>query len=503
MQKKNNKKPFQLIILGGGTAGWMAANLFVKKWPNEQVKVTLVESPEIPIVGVGEGSTPTLKRFFNLINITEKEWMPHCNATYKVNIKFKQWSPNSGIEYYSHPFTTQVDTFTAPLFISNSFNRRLGMNVHITPEDFLLNGWLAREGKGPITPENFPFIMEYGYHFDSHLLGQFLATLAESRGVIHRRESISHCEQNSSGDIDSLVTEEGERITGDFFVDCSGFSAFLMQKTLNIPFESFKDNLFNDAAVVMASELEKEIPVETVSTALSAGWCWKIPLANRFGNGYVYSSDFITPEQAEIEFRKYIGCLDSEQDCRHLRMKVGQLSKHWSNNCIGLGLSQGFIEPLEATALHLVQVSIELFTELFEKSGFNNDNREIYNQRIHNRFEKVRDYIVAHYKLNTRTDSDYWVENRENMNLSDSLTAILDTWFQRGDLMEEIEKQKLNSHFDVVSWNCLLSGYGAFPKLLKDQKKIEDLYMTKDIENFLKGCSLNFSSHEKNLSALC
>ncbi len=503
--KNINKKPLHFIILGGGTAGWMAANLLVQKWSSDQVKVTLIESPEIGIVGVGEGSTPTLKRFFQLIDVTEKQWMPHCNATYKVNIRFDEWSPASGINSYGHPFTTQVDTFTAPSFITNSMNRRMGMNVYTKPEKFLLNGWLAQGGKGPIASENFPFIMEYGYHFDANLLGQFLAGLAESRGVIHRREYIDNCERDSTGNIKSLVTKSSEKISDDFFIDCSGFSSLLMQKALKIPFQSFKKNLFNDAAVVMKTEIDKNIPVETVSTALSAGWCWKIPLANRFGNGYVYSSDFLSPEKAEQEFRKHIDCINGDQECRHLTMKVGQLTEHWAHNCIALGLSQGFIEPLEATALHLVQVSIELFMELFEKGGFSHLNREIYNQKIRHRFEKVRDYIVAHYKLNTRTDSDYWIENRDNMNLSDSLVNILDVWFQRGDLGAEIERQQLNSHFDVVSWNCLLSGYGAFPKLKKlhrEKQQAVDLYLTCGIEKFMMGCALNFNSHEVNLAAL-
>jgi len=496
------QQPINIVILGGGTAGWMAANIFATKWQSNQVKVTLVESPDVDIIGVGEGSTPQLKRFFKMIDVKESEWMPRCNATYKVNIRFDNWSPKSGIDYYRHPFTSQVDVFTARAFMVNTRTRRLGLDTNVNPEDFLLNGKLAKDKKGPVTPENFPFIIEYGYHFDSHLLGQFLAELAQSRGIEYRQEHISDIKMKSDGDIDALVTRTGESISADFFVDCSGFAGVLMQKTLKVPFNSYKENLFNDSAVVLPTPISEEIPCETVSTAFSAGWCWKIPLTNRFGNGYVYSSDFISSDDAETELRDHLDMLASDESARHLKMKVGQLERHWDKNCIGIGLSQGFIEPLEATALHLVQVCIELFALNFEKGGFSNQYQDDYNREITHRFERVRDYIVGHYKLNTRDDSEYWRANRENTNLSDSLKHILSVWYKREDLHAEIERQNLNSHFDAVSWHCLLAGYGAFPPLEKNQPGKGDLYVEQDIENFVHGCSLNFASHNKYLQAL-
>ncbi len=499
---ESNQKVIEIVILGGGTAAWMAANIFVKRWSKEQVKITLVESPDVGIIGVGEGSTPTLKRFFEMIEVTESDWMPHCNATYKVNIRFDGWSPESGINSYSHPFTTQIDVHTSNAFLVNSRTRRLGLDTNTKPEDFLLNGVLASQSKGPIAPENFPFVMEYGYHFDSHLLGDYLKKLGIQRGVVHQLQHVVNVERHDSGNISALVTKQGSRIEADFFVDCTGFASILMQQTLSVPFNSYKDNLFNDSAVVMQTPISEQIPVETVSTALSAGWCWKIPLQNRFGNGYVYSSDFISKEQAEQEFRQQIGMLDSEESCRHLKMKVGQIDQHWSHNCIALGLSQGFIEPLEATALHLVQLCIESFANKFEKGGFSNQYKDEYNRSVKHRFERVRDYIVAHYKLNTRSDSEYWKANRDNTHLSNSLIQLLDVWFKREDLKQEISRQGLNSHFDAVSWNCLLSGYGAFPPLKDNQPGKGDLYIENGIESFLKGCSLNFAPHNHYLSQL-
>jgi hypothetical protein len=465
----------------------------------DKVAVTLIESPDIGIIGVGEGSTPTLKRFFQMIDVAESEWMPRCNATYKTNIKFIGWSPESGVEHYSHPFISQIDTFAQQAFFTNCFSRRRGLSVHTDPQDFFINGVLAQQGKGPITPPNFPFRMEYGYHFDSQLLGGFLSELAQKRGVTYRQEKIANVAQSEAGEITSLVTNQGEKISGDFFIDCSGFASVLMQKTLGVRFNSYKENLFNDSAVVMPTPMMGAIPVETQSAALSAGWCWKIPLTNRFGNGYVYSSDFITQDQAETEFRQYLGVESNAENCRHLKMRVGQLQTHWHHNCIGLGLSQGFIEPLEATALHLVQICIELFISKFEAGEFSSKFRDEFNTQISERFERVRDYIVAHYKLNTRNDSDYWRENRANEHLSESLLQILDVWYRRENLEAEINRQQLQSHFGTASWHCLLAGYGAFPPISDNQPGFGDCYNDQNVQRFFAGCALNFDSHAKNL----
>ena len=175
-------------------------------------------------------------------------------------------------------------------------------------------------------------------------------------------------------------------------------------------------------------------------------------------------------------------------------MKVGQVSEHWSHNCLALGLSQGFIEPLEATALHLVQTSVEIFMDHYEKGGFSDQYRAAYNQVIGERFERVRDYIVAHYKLNTRNDSEYWRANRNNDVLSESLLQLLDVWFRRGDLQQEIQRQKLDSHFGATSWHCLLAGYGAFPRLAAQQPNQGDLYKDNNLAQFFSGCLLNFTA---------
>lgn len=492
-----NSKPLKIVIAGGGTAGWMTANLLAKHWQNQSVQVILVESPDIGIIGVGEGSTPTLKRFFDDMGILEQDWMSACNATYKVSIRFDGWSPGSNIDSYSHPFISQLDTFSERAFHVNCFHRRLGQDVTTTADQFLFNGWLAKHRRSPVTPPNFPFRIEYGYHFDSALVGQFLKRHAQTLGVAHKALNITDIECHTNGDIAALHSKEGERVEGDFFIDCTGFKSLLLQETLKVPFKSFNNNLFNNSAVVCPTAAQPNLPVETRASALSAGWAWQIPLTNRTGNGYVYSSDFITDNQAVSELCRHLGISEDSAELRKLTMKVGQVEQHWVRNCLAVGLSQGFIEPLEATALHLVQTSVEIFIDHIDQGGFTDKQCRTYNHVISERFERVRDYIVAHYRLSTRSDSEYWLANQHNENLSDALLNLLNVWYRRGDLGQEIKRQQLDSHFGNTSWHCLLAGYGAFPPLDASVHPT-DLYKDNQLHNFFSGCLMNFTSQQHN-----
>ena len=489
--------PRRFVICGGGTAGWMAANMLAHRWPGAAIE--LIEAPDIATIGVGEGSTPTLKRFFEVMGIAEADWMPRCQATYKANIRFAGWSP-AGAPDYSHPFTTQIDDHTREAFFHNCRNRRMGLDVPTAPGTFLLNGVLARQGKAPIAPEHFPFRMEYGYHFDAGLLGAFLRDHAVARGVRHRQARIVDARIHENGEIAAVRTSRGADIPGDIFIDCSGFAALLIRGKLGVGFTSFRGNLFNDAAVVLPAAPQGPPPVETLATAMSHGWRWSIPLTNRVGNGYVYSSDHLSPDAAETELRGALGLLDGGQPARHLRFNVGQLERHWAGNVVAVGLSQGFIEPLEATALHLVLNTVEAFMQDYERGQFTPRHAPDFNAKITERIERVRDYIVAHYKLNTRTDTQYWQDNRDNENLSDPLRAILDVWFRRQDLNAELARQSALSHFGSESWHCMLAGYGAFPPVTAPHRAEADFFAQRAVASFLDRCSLNFPPHE---TALC
>ena len=492
----------RIVIVGGGTAGWMTALIMAKHWRDKAVAITVIESPEIGIIGVGEGSTPTLKRFFQELEISEAEWMPRCHATYKVSIRFNGWSPATAGHSYSHPFVSQLDTFSERAFYHNCLSRRQGQAVATSPEHFLFNGYLANAGLAPVTPESFPFRIEYGYHFDSTLLGQFLKEKAIALGVEHLPLTVERALQHPDGRIKAVQTSTGREIIGDLFVDCSGFRALLMRQTLAVAFEPFASNLFNNAAVVLPTPAQLELPTETKATALPHGWTWQIPLQHRTGNGYVYSDAFTDKSSAEHELREHLGLLDADIEARHLTMNVGQLSEQWSKNCLAIGLSQGFIEPLEATALHLVQTAVETFIEDYQQGNFTDRYQQRFNKSVRQRFDSTRDYIVAHYKLNTRNDTEYWRANRDNKQLSQSLNQIMNAWFNLEDLQQVLTQQQRESMFGNISWHCLFAGYGVFPALsgsaiTAKNANTADQLILQGIPELFNGCRLNFNNQAR------
>ena len=494
-----------IVILGGGTAGWMTANLLQKKWRQRGIQISVVESPDIGIIGVGEGSTPLLKEFFDSLEISESEWMPQCNATYKNGISFNDWSTVPGYESYFHPFPCSLDFATFGFLYKYTELRRKGADVLAHPNRFSLMAGLTERKLAPLPAENFPFHFQYGYHFDSVLIGKFLREKAKESGVSHIEATVEKVEQESDGSIKSLLLNTGQILSGDFFVDCSGFASILLQKTLKVPFVSFSENLFNDSAVAIPTNIETEIPAETLSTALSNGWAWKIPLTNRFGNGYVFSSKYCSPDEAETELRSHLNILESDVEARHLKMKVGRVQETWAKNCVAVGLSQGFIEPLEATALQFVYSTIEQFSQALEEGNFSGKNRDEFNARMNANFEGVRDYIVLHYKTNSRSDSQYWIDNRENQKISDNLRAMIECWYAIEDTQEALTRLNIGSYYSQRSWTCLLAGVGVFPKqenlVIPDKENVgmamKDL---KYVDDFIKGCSMNFESHGKLLS---
>jgi 2-polyprenyl-6-methoxyphenol hydroxylase-like FAD-dependent oxidoreductase len=497
----NDGKPKKIVIVGGGTAGWMAANLFANKWKGTEI--CLVESKEIGIIGVGEGSTPHLKLFFDAIGVADSQWMPRCNATYKNGITFDKWSSTAGFESYFHPFAAQTDDiFTVPLFFKNIQARKQGYNVDAHPDKYFLESYLSKNNLGPLPDECFPFGVAYGYHFDSALLGLFLAENAQMLGVTRVYGNVADVLVKNDGNLSAVTLSGGSLLEADFFIDCSGFNSIIMQKTLKVGYKSFKDNLVNDAAVVMPSEISQVLPAETKATALSNGWAWKIPLRNRFGNGYVYSSDYIDSNQAETELRQHLGLLESDTQARHLKMKVGRVEKHWYKNCLAVGLSQGFIEPLEATAIALSFNTIAQFIQYFQEGEGTNKFEGAFNKDINSRFDGIRDYVVCHYKVNQRTDSDYWLDNAANNNISDTLSRILTLWHNSPDFAADMYKYKLMGSYQPKSWACLLAGYGVFPKKNMDQSIDYSAHQHEidGVNDFVRRCALNFKNHNELLT---
>jgi len=493
-----------IVIVGGGTAGWMTALTLARSLIERGVEITLLESPTVGIIGVGEGSTPWLRGFFDSLGIEEAEWMPACHATYKCGIAFEGWSSKPGFERYFHPFASMLDNLTMKQFVHNVEARVNGARLDVHPDRFFIAARLAAQRRAPKSSESFPFDIWHGYHFDAVLLGQFLHHKALERGVRYKSCHVTHATLDSSGAIASVSTREGETIGADFFVDCTGFAGLLIDKALHTPYVSFASNLFNDAAVALPTQLGDSIPSETVSVAMQHGWAWKIPLTSRFGNGYVYSSQFCSADEAETELRSDLGLLEADVAARHLKMKIGRVTQHWNRNCLAVGLSQGFIEPLEATALLFIQQTAAQFVEFLEQGDVSEAAHARFNARVNEHFEGTRDYIVTHYKTNTRQDTEYWRANAANLNLSDDLKQLYSLWMAGKSIAPAVRQQALGKGYPVFSWYSIMAGMGIFPDAaqLREPSAEEARFSMAEIDNLLERSVSNYPDHAQALQRI-
>ncbi|MCF6442616.1 tryptophan 7-halogenase [Pseudoalteromonas luteoviolacea] len=464
-------RPNSIVILGGGTAGWMTAILLKHYWP--EVDLTLVESEDIGIIGVGEGSTPSLKYFFELLGISDDEWMPACNATYKVGIEFPGWSNVPGHSSYFHPFFSALDSQTSSAYIKQVNRWRQGESVNVLPDNYFVASALSRAHKSvqPVNP--LPVELDYGYHFDSALLGNFLRDKCISQGVRHvidEVETVVH----DNGVVHELATVGGQSFNAEFFIDCTGFAGVLVNKSLSRKFLSYNKSLLNDSAVAIQTSKASNSVLEskTVSSAMSCGWRWHIPLRNRDGNGYVYSSKYISPKEAERELRQSLGDRAEGREARHIKMRVGRLQKHWDENCLAVGLSQGFIEPLEATALMVIQYTVQSYINCVNKKG----TVEQFNSKINKQFDGIKDYIVCHYKTNS-ISGDYWHYCRENIEVSETLETILKLWKLNGRFDDFIHSNAGELSYSRASWYSILSGMGVREKSIESAIEMDELAM--------------------------
>ncbi|MGH8126429.1 MAG: tryptophan halogenase family protein [Rhodanobacteraceae bacterium] len=494
-----------IVIVGGGTAGWMTALLLARSAYGSRLKVTLLESPRVGAIGVGEGSTPWLRGFFESVGIEEQEWMPACHATYKAGITFDGWSTRKGYESYFHAFASMLDNITMAPFIDNVQARLNGADVDAHPNRYFISARLASHCQAPRAPRSFPFDIWYGFHFDSVLLGAFLRKKAVEAGVNHRVGHVANVQLSESGNIASLQIEDDTSLAGDFFVDCTGFASLLAGKALGIPFVSFRENLFNDAAVVISKPNEGPIMPQTISTALSNGWVWKIPLTQRYGYGYVYSTDFCSPDKAELELREHLGLTDADDvPARHLKFRSGRVAQTWTRNCVANGLAQGFIEPLEATTLLFAQRTATMLVAALEKGDLGEEVRRRFNDTLNSQVEGTRDYIVTHYKTNTRGDTDYWRANAANTHLSAPLQKLLRTWLARRSIAGGITDGTFGHGYPVMSWYSLLAGVGLFPDDHETRPAApqETHYDMAEIDNLIDRSAMNFPDHRSFLEAI-
>jgi len=462
----NGSSPEHIVIAGGGSAGWMTASIFLRSLGLAGSRITLIESPNIPTIGVGEGTTPLFKRFLKFLEVPEEEFMGACMATYKHGIEFPGWTGHKEFESYFHPFAAPSYRHYEHRFFANCERRRKGEPADTNPSHFFFNAELARQCKAPVSGQSANAQnMDYAYHFDTAFLAEFLKQRCIAGGINYVVDDITDVVVDENGDLDYLETSASGRLDGDFFVDCTGFRRMLLGKVMDSEPVSYASRLFNNSAVVIRTPVpaEGDLPPYTESTALKCGWAWRIPLMNKISWGYVYSSDYTSRDDAEKELRGHIGEDTDGIEPLHIRLQVGRVTEHWKRNCLAVGLSQGFIEPLEATALGLTQFTINRFVTYFSRGGFTATFQGHFNDIINEAFDRTIDYIQMHYKLNTRDDTQYWRDCRANENLTAAMRAVIEAWEDPAvDFMSVLREQVHRSSYAPYSWYCILSGMGRY-----------------------------------------
>jgi tryptophan halogenase len=485
-----------IAIIGGGTAGWLAANhLAVELRAETDIKITVIESAEIGIIGVGEGTVPHIRKSLMKFGISEAELLASCDTTFKKGIKFIDWmkpTNNQHSNHYYHPFSSPypsgIDVTSLYLQNTNSMNFS---EVTEVPD-------LAEAMKSPkrISSLDYEGWTNYAYHFNAVKFGQLLAKNAKERfGVQHKTATIVDAILNSNGEVDYLISKEGEQLHYDFYVDCSGFNSLILGKLFNVPFVDKSSQIMTDTAlaVQIPTTSTAEIPPYTLAKAHSAGWLWDIPLTNRRGVGFVYSSAHMTQANAIEHLSQYLK-LDVENfSPRKIAMKMGYREKFWCKNAVALGLAQGFVEPLEATSIFLTDFSAELFSRNFSTEKANMSVAASYcNKVVAYAWERVIDFVQLHYYLSDRQDSDFWRTNHSDAKLSDVLAERLEMWKATAP-----KKSDFFSRFDLFDVdNFLFVLYGM--KFHTKPKNLTD-YETHYFQNELKNIKLNAQALSKEL----
>ena len=433
----------RIVIVGGGTAGWLSAGIIaaehlVSSDPQKQctdTQIYLIESPDIPTIGVGEGTWPSMRGTLKKIGLSETDFFRECSASFKQGTEFHGWT-HGGDDIYIHPFTVPhkySETNLAPHW--QAVREQIKFADAVCPQSQLVASKLAP--KQISTPE-FAFNVNYGYHLDAGKFADFLHRhCVEKLGVVHVSANMTSINSNENGDIASISTDTQGDIEGDLFIDCTGSRALLLGEHFNIPLVSKNNYLFNNSALAAQVPYQNEDdPIQscTLSTAQSAGWIWDIGLPTRRGIGHVYSSAFNSEENARKELLSYIASTAGEDaaanaSVRKITFDPGHRAKFWHKNCVAIGMSAGFIEPLEASALVLVELSAGMIADQLPA------NRKImdlvakrFNEKFLYRWERIIEFLKLHYILTQRRDSDYWVQNCEQSSIPDSLQDLIELW---------------------------------------------------------------------------
>jgi tryptophan 7-halogenase len=440
----------RVAIVGGGTAGWMAAAALSKTF-GRHLQIELIESDEIGTVGVGEATIPPIRNFHLLLELSEADFMRAVNGTFKLGIEFLNWGSLG--ERYFHPFSPHgTDTWAAQFHHYWVRARQLGESASL--DEFSLEAMMAQAGKFGREGDRKA---NYAYHLDAGLYARLLRGISEEQGVRRTEGKVVHVHLHAeSGFIESVVLESGQVIGADLFIDCSGFRGLLIEQALKTGWEDWGHWLRNNTAVALQTSSVSPPSPYTRATARSCGWQWRIPLQNRVGNGLVYSSNHISDDAAR---KLLLDNVDGKPitEPRLIRFQTGRRLKQWNKNCVALGLASGFLEPLESTSIHLIQNSIIRLIKLFPAAGIEPSEIEQFNREVKTEIEYIRDFIIAHYHVTQRADSPYWDECRQ-MQIPETLAQKLALFKSGGKIFRDN-----NELFSEPSWTSVLVGQGIQP----------------------------------------
>lgn len=446
-----------IVIVGGGTSGWMAAAILASQLRPDLYRIQLVESPELGAIGIGESTVPPFIGLLRRLGIDERQFMRATQATYKLGIHFTGWRERS--DTYFHPFGVLGHPIADQDFYQCWLRaRELGEISGL--QDFSPSSVMAAKGRffHPEQARSTPIGgANYALHVDATSVGTYLREYAEQRGVIRIEGHVNQVRQADNGFIQTLSLTDGREVGGEFFIDCTGFKALLIGGTLQSPFVDWSSYLPCDRAVAVKTPAKHPTPPFTSATACKAGWAWRIPLQETVGNGYVYASRFCSDAEARATL---LGRLDGEAlgEPRLIPFQTGHRRDIWKNNCLSLGLASGFVEPLESTSLHLIARGMEFFLRHFPDAHCHPALIREYNRRMTADYEEVRDFIMLHYCATQRTDSPFWRWCRE-MPLPDSLRERTELFQAHGGMREGVDEL-----FRASSWQSVFEGMGIRPE---------------------------------------
>lgn len=462
-----------IAIVGGGSAGWLCAaylaKLFQSSLPNS-IQITLIESEDIGTIGVGEATIPSLLKTLAFLGIDEKAFMQATSATFKQSIRFDDWlhlptenSRNSFYHTFQDPMNVEGESI-APYWIMSKDEHKKSFVDYATKQ-----GQICEAGLGPFRLGNQQH-PNYAYHMDASKFAALLKDYGKKYGVSHRLGLVTNVVTDGDGFIDYLDVKDQEKLDADLFIDCTGFAAHLIEKKLGTPFLDQSSVLFCDRAVTVQIPYEdphSAIKPFTTSTAKENGWIWDIGLRERKGIGYVYSSKYTDENEAQNVLMDYVGPAGQKLTPRTLPMRVGYRETPWVKNCIAIGLSAGFVEPLESTGIHQVEISLNRIAKIFSRNGDLDSMAQRFNQLMSGWFETTFDFIKLHYCINRRQDSDFWIDNRRQETISDRLLHQMEMWRTRP--ANRIDIRETRPTFGPESYNQILFGMDFIPDLTGEE----------------------------------